>query len=118
MNSTRLDRNLVARVVATWNIRFREAKYAPEQLDLIAREYYEDLVELNFSNASFTRAAKHARKHCRFFPKIADLIDARVVIGNMDASNRAQIEHLPDLSEEQMEENLKRVRQIIQNLEV
>lgn len=60
----------------SWSIRFREAGYANEQLARLSQEYFEDLQSEGVTERQFEAAANSARKRCRFFPKMCDILQA------------------------------------------
>lgn len=67
---------MVKRAVYSWSIRFRSAGYGPEQLAWLSDEYFDDLQSEYVTKAQFDAAARMVRKRCRFFPTMADVLEA------------------------------------------
>ncbi len=118
-NSNALALIQVKRAVYSWSIRHPEAGYTNEQLARIAHEYHEDLVSEGVTAREFEAVAREARKRCRFFPKMVDLLDAaqqhRKRPPEQPASGAIQIEDVTshhDLTPEEIERNKARVRAI------
>lgn len=66
----------VKRAVYSWSLRFRSTELDNNQLALLSREYLEDLHSEHVTSAVFDAAVKQVRKTCRFFPTMADIMDA------------------------------------------
>lgn len=56
---------------------YPEAGHNGGTLNGVARDYFEDLTEDRTSAEEFADAVKLARRRCKFFPKIADIIELR-----------------------------------------
>ena len=67
----------VQETMAGWSIRYREAGYSPGQLEFLSEEYYDDLIDESISSASFKVISRIVRKRCKFFPKVADILEAK-----------------------------------------
>jgi len=67
----------VQKAVIGWNIRFREAGYSQDQLEFLADDYFEDMVDDGVTSEQFKAAAKIVRKKANFFPKVKEILDAR-----------------------------------------
>ncbi len=109
----------VKRAVYSWSIRHPEAGYTNEQLARIAHEYHEDLVSEGVTAREFESVAREARKRCRFFPKMVDLLDAlqqhRKRPPEQPTSGAIRIEEVTshhDLTPEEIERNKARVKAI------
>lgn len=114
----RLSIKLVDQVILSWSIRFKGSGKTPAELKLLVREYHEDLLAENFTDKSFVSAAKYARRKCTFFPTIPDLVSARAEVRRVEERRKA-LKQLPDpdLTHEEIEENLRRVREIIESVQ-
>jgi hypothetical protein len=64
----------VQRILANYVLHYPEAGQNGESLVALANDYFEDLRDENVSDELFLIAARNARKVCRFFPKIADIL--------------------------------------------
>ena len=63
--------------IYSWSLRFQIAKpYSNEELLFLAEEYLEDLQDEDVSQKQFVYACKVVRKRNKFFPKVADILDA------------------------------------------
>lgn len=71
-----LDLLTVKRAVYSWSIRFKSAGYGNEQLAMISAEYLEDLHAEGVTLRQFGAAARMVRRRCRFFPSMAEILDA------------------------------------------
>ncbi len=67
----------VQAVIGGWSIRYREAGYDPDQLEFLVEEYFEDLSDEQVTSGQFQAAIKIARRRCKFFPKVADILEAK-----------------------------------------
>jgi len=56
---------------------YPEAGHNGDSLRQISADYFEDLTDDRTSQAEFLQAVKLARRRCKFFPKIADIIELR-----------------------------------------
>lgn len=117
-NSNELDLQTVKRAVYSWSIRFKSAGYMNEQLARISTEYLEDLQSEGVTLRQFEAAALAVRKRCRFFPSMADILDAvKEYRANppVVASGALQIADTTskhDLTPEEVERNKERIRLI------
>lgn len=105
----------VQEVMAGWSIRYREAGYTPDQLEFLTDDYLEDLADEQVTSNQFQEAVKLVRKRCRFFPKVADILEAREKVCRNPSryTNNLQIadtssEH--DLTPEEIDKNLERLK--------
>ena len=110
----------VKRAVYSWSIRFRSAGYGNEQLALISKQYHEDLVDEGVTLKQFHVAERSVRKRCRFFPAMADILDAvkeyRECPPRSNQSGALQIEDTTsrhDLTPEEVTRNKERVGMIV-----
>jgi len=108
MNSETVSREQVEMAVGNWKVRFREANHTPEEIVFIIAEYYEDLVDEKVSRKEFDHATKVVRRRCKFFPTVADILEAvKEYRTNPPKQNHPQLEE-PELTPEQIEKNQKR----------
>ena len=118
-----LDLMAVKLAVYSWSIRFKSAGYANEQLARLSMEYLEDLQSEGVTLRQFEAAALTVRKRCRFFPSMADILDAvkeyRANPPAAAASGSLQIEDVTskhDITPEEAERNRKRIELILKAL--
>lgn len=67
----------VQTIICGWSIRFKEADYSLDELEFLTHEYYKDLVD-EITASELDQVAGEAQKHCKFFPKVADLLDKKL----------------------------------------
>lgn len=92
----KLTTEMIGEQVYLWSLRFRETFLTPEEIEILSSEYLEDLESENVSVKQFRWAAKHASKRCRFFPKMADILDAvDMYRANPPKSDCAAISYTP-----------------------
>jgi len=96
----------VQRILANYVLHYPEAGQNGESLVVLANDYYEDLRDENISDELFLIAAKNARKVCRFFPKIADIMIEVAKAGEKMAMSQNIV--LPDLDEVRRLKNIKK----------
>jgi hypothetical protein len=108
----------VKKAVYSWSIRFREAGYANEQLARLSQEYFEDLQSEGVTERQFEAAANSARKRCRFFPKMCDILQAVQEYRERPPQPKGGIEQIEstssrhDLTPEEVERNKARLKTI------
>lgn len=56
---------------------YPEAGHNGDSLRQISADYFEDLTDDRTSSEEFAEVVKLARRRCKFFPKIADIIELR-----------------------------------------
>lgn len=91
-----------------WSLQFRETFLTPEEIEILSVEYLDDLESENVSVKQFAWAAKHVSKWCKFFPKMADILEAvEMYRKNPPESDRKVIAYTPvtGLTQEQEEKN-------------
>lgn len=76
-NNSRLTMEMVEEVMMNWSIRFKEKSYSPEELTILAEDYYEDLLEEGFTKGLFERTVKLVRKRAEYFPSMKLLLSCR-----------------------------------------
>jgi hypothetical protein len=104
-----------------WSVRFKDRKPDPAEMTYLAREYSRDLADERVTESEFKRAERIVVKRCRFYPVMADILDAVKEVREQDREQRrieqqeAQRKQLaaPELTEEEIQENLRRIREII-----
>jgi len=112
----------VKRAVYSWSIRFRSAGYGNEQLARISTEYLEDLQSEGVTPAQFEAAAMAVRKRCRFFPSMADILEAvaehraRPPQPKSDTLQLSDTTSMHDLTPEEVERNKERIQIILKAL--
>lgn len=80
----KLEYNQVAKTLISLGIRFPSAGYTPDQLKLLAREWCEDL-QGEMCAEDFDAAIKLVRKQVKFFPSVAEVIEAATSIKESNA---------------------------------
>lgn len=60
-----------------WSIRFKDKNYSPEELTILAQEYYQDLFEEGFTQKLFDHAVKLAQRRAEFFPTMTLILSCR-----------------------------------------
>jgi len=58
-----------------WTLVFRENTYTKDHVEIMSDMYHETLVDAEVTYRQFTHAVLQANKVCKFFPKIADIMD-------------------------------------------
>jgi hypothetical protein len=112
----------VKRAVYSWSIRFKSAGYGNDQLSRLSTEYLEDLQSEGVTLRQFEAAALSVRKRCRFFPSMADILDAvkeyraNPPVATSGALQIADVTSRHDLTPEELERNQKRVQMIAEAL--
>ncbi len=95
------------------NFHYPESGHTRETLTEIAVDYWSDLSEEIQTDHQFINAVKQARKVCKFFPKISDIIDAhRKCIQSNPERNILQLEDVStyhDPTEKELAINKKRI---------
>lgn len=113
-----MDLQTVKRAVYSWSIRFKSAGYMNEQLARISTEYLEDLQSEGVTLRQFEVATLMVRKRCRFFPSMADILDAvkeyraKPPVAASGALQIADTTSHHDLTPEEIERNRERVEMI------
>lgn len=82
MQPEKLTLNLVKKAIYSWDIRFPEGQRPSTILDFLSAEYFEDLQSENVNAGQFMAACSIVRKQCRWFPKMADILDAVKSVGD------------------------------------
>ena len=67
----------VVAAMKSWGIRFKDRSSAPVEMTILAKEYYDDLVEERISSGLFDEIVKLVRRRNTFFPKMVDILDCR-----------------------------------------
>ena len=126
MKMTEEDHNtlnlmVVKKAVYSWSLRFPSQK-SNEHLARLSKEYFEDLKSEGVTLKQFEAAALIVRKRCRFFPLMADILDAVQQYREAPPQqkiNANQIEDVTsnhDLTPEEIERNKERIEDILQML--
>lgn len=121
-NSGELDLMTVKRAVYSWSIRFKSAGHTLDQLSRLSTEYLEDLQSEGVTLRQFEAAALSVRKRCRFFPSMADILEAvkeyraNPPVATSGALQIAEVTSNHDLTPEELERNEERVRLITEAL--
>lgn len=71
-----LTTKTVSNIIKGWAILYPSAQRSTAQEAFIAKEFYEELKD-HFSEEAFALAASKVKRHCRFFPTIADMYAVR-----------------------------------------
>ncbi len=58
-------------------VHYPEAGHTGETIALISEDYFEDLTSEQVALNQFQAAMKIVRKRCKFFPKVADILEAK-----------------------------------------
>jgi len=66
-----------------WAVRFSRAMEEAE-IVFLSGLYYQDLRELEVSEKEFELLLAHVNRTCRFFPTMADILDARTALFTTD----------------------------------
>lgn len=113
----------VKRAVYSWSIRFRSAGYGNEQLALLSQEYLEDLQAEGVTLRQFDAAARLVRRRSRFFPSMAEILDAvRECRGNpalmapidgSEARIEAHTATADNLTPEEISRNKERIAHVV-----
>ena len=126
MKMTEEDHNtlnlmVVKKAVYSWSLRFPSQK-SNEHLARLSQEYFEDLKSERVTLKQFEASALIVRKRCRFFPLMADILDAVQQYREAPPQpkiNANQIEDVTsnhDLTPEEIERNKQRVAEILSML--
>ena len=117
-SSNELTLSMVKKAVYSWSIKNREAGYTNDQLAFLSREYFEDLQSEGVTSRQFEAAEKDVRKRCRFFPKMADFLEAVQRVREKPPAIEYDQEQLPDttsnhdLTHEEIARNKERIKHI------
>ena len=120
-NHNTLDLMVVKKAVYSWSLRFPSQK-SNEHLARISHEYFEDLQSEGVTLKQFEAAALIVRKRCRFFPLMADILEAVQQYRERPPQpqiNAMQIEDVTsnhDLTPEEIKRNKERIDEILQML--
>ncbi len=73
--------------LVTLALHYPEAGHSEATLMALAKDYLEDLTAEGFDAERFSRAVSMARRRCRYFPKIVDLLECGKAIGTLVSAN-------------------------------
>lgn len=72
----RVTQEQVVEAIQEWSMRFNQKK-TPEECVILATMYFEDLTFKDVSAKEFDLLRKEINATCRFFPSVAEIIEAR-----------------------------------------
>ena len=86
----------IAEIMQGWAGLYNDKRFNdPEALKATARSYNDVFKEERWTARRFKKAASHAVKSCKFYPKVADVIQADQELGNRDQYNERQDDNTP-----------------------
>lgn len=72
--ATTLTLDLVTKALVSLLMHYPEAGHNSRSIGNLARDYHEDLTAEGVKPAQFSKAVSMARRRCRFFPKVAEIL--------------------------------------------
>lgn len=99
--AVKLTRQEVKNALSKLNIRFR--KLSPAELEIIALEYWEDLVD-TLTAEQFSRAILLIRRQSKYFPQAPEIISAAMESAPGVDSNRVRIAAPDDTGKDRVSE--------------
>lgn len=97
-----LKTETVAKTIKGWSILYPSAQRSQEREAFISKEFYAELRGV-YSDEAFKLAARKVKRHCKFFPTIADMYSVKDEVIN-EINRDKQIEQnkkaLPEYTED------------------
>lgn len=111
-----LSPTLIAHEIEPLLVLYPEAGHNGATLVLLAEQWQDLLADDGVNEAEFVWAMRRAKKHCRFFPKIADILEGVRAYrehpppaATVDARHRLPEESVVPLTAEERARNVKKI---------
>ena len=114
-----LSPNLIARELKTLLVLYPEAGHNGTTLVSLAEQWQDLLADDGVDEAEFVWAMRRAKKHCRFFPKLVDILEGvqayreHPPANKVDAAHRLPEESVVPLTAEERARNVKKIAVLI-----
>lgn len=109
LTKTDVDRGLVQLLP-----HYPEAGHNGKSISILADDWFDLLSEEDVSSTEFAAALRQAKKRCRFFPKLADLMEnIREIRANppvIDQDRQLTAQGEAPMSQEQIDRNVRRLK--------
>lgn len=107
----KLKPETVAKTIKGWGILYPSQRRDQAQEAYIAKEFFVELKDY-FSEEAFKLAAKKVKRHCKFFPTIADMHEVREeVVSEINRKTTKDQKALPEYTDQNTPEEKKKAAQ-------